>query len=251
VDRLVVVLLPALAVDQLMDVALVIEQTDADHRHAQVAHALEVIAREHAQDPRIDRDRLVEAELGREVGDGAREQSRGVERPPAVAAAQVLEEPAMRLVDAGLHLERRDPPRDVVAVQAAQHRDRVVVDGAPDLRSELAEDRPDLRTPGPPEVLRELAQLSHQLGSFGHTAAAPLRGSRTNRGLYPRRWSQPHSGREKRGERRRSGPTGGGAPRTLPVFGRGQVSVQENGGSPGAPTAVRLFWRWTVLVAFG
>ena len=93
VDRLVAVLLPAVLVDELVDVALVIEQPHADDRHAEVAHALQVVAGEHPEAARVDGQRLVEPELGREVGDGegraaARHGSRpSPRRPPGTPRA--------------------------------------------------------------------------------------------------------------------------------------------------------------------
>jgi hypothetical protein len=168
-DRLVEVLLPAVLVDQLVDVALVVEEPHADHRHAQVAHALQVVAREDAEPPGVDGQRLVEAELGGEVGHRPGQQGAAVARPPAVATLEVLLEAAVGLVDAGLKLLVLHPARDLLAVDALEEGDRVVVDGAPDDRIDLAEDRPDVRLPRPPEVPRQLAQLRDDaVGKFTH-----------------------------------------------------------------------------------
>ena len=57
---------------QLAEVAVAVEEADADDRHAEVAGRLEVVAGEDAEPARVLRQRLAEAELGREVGDGAR-----------------------------------------------------------------------------------------------------------------------------------------------------------------------------------
>ena len=66
----VLFVLPAVVVEALAEVALVVEQADADERDAQVAGALDVVAGEHAEAAGVDRQRLVQAELGREIGDG-------------------------------------------------------------------------------------------------------------------------------------------------------------------------------------
>ena len=62
-------LLPAVDVEVLAEVALAVHQADADERQAEVAGALEMIAGQDAEAAGIDRHALVDAELGREVGD--------------------------------------------------------------------------------------------------------------------------------------------------------------------------------------
>ena len=51
-----------------MEVALRIHEPDADERHAEVAGFLAVVAGEDAEAARIDRQRLMEGELRREIG---------------------------------------------------------------------------------------------------------------------------------------------------------------------------------------
>ena len=80
IDALVALALPPVAVELLVEVALGVQQPDADEGHAEIGTRLEVIAREHAESPRVLRERLGDAELGREVGDQ-------VERGLAVGAA--------------------------------------------------------------------------------------------------------------------------------------------------------------------
>ena len=82
VDAFVAFALPPVAIEFLMEVALGVEQADADQRHTQIGAGLEVIAGEHTQAARVLRQRLGDPELGREVGD---EFERGV----AIAAASV------------------------------------------------------------------------------------------------------------------------------------------------------------------
>ena len=68
----VVVLLMAVGVDRLAEVALAVEQADADERQRHVAGRLHVVAGEDAQAAGVDAERLVEPVLGAEVGDRAR-----------------------------------------------------------------------------------------------------------------------------------------------------------------------------------
>ena len=60
----------AVAGDALAEVALGIEKADADEGQAEVAGLFAVVAGEDAQAAGVDGQRLVEAELGAEVGDG-------------------------------------------------------------------------------------------------------------------------------------------------------------------------------------
>ena len=62
-------LLPAVGVELLAEVALAVEEPDADERHAELAGRLEVVAGQHAEAARVLRQGLGDAELGREVGD--------------------------------------------------------------------------------------------------------------------------------------------------------------------------------------
>ena len=59
------------AVELLAEVAVAVEEADADERHAEVAGRLEVVAGQHAEAARVLRERLGDAELGGEVGDDA------------------------------------------------------------------------------------------------------------------------------------------------------------------------------------
>ena len=84
VDVDVVLVLPAVAVEPLPEVALVVVEPDADERNAEVGGALDVIAGQNAEAARIDRQRLVQPELGGEVRDRPRPQHAGVARAPRV-----------------------------------------------------------------------------------------------------------------------------------------------------------------------
>ena len=64
------------AVEALAEISLAVKQADADQRNVQVRGALDVIAGQHAQAAGIDRQRLVQAELGREISHRTRPQTR-------------------------------------------------------------------------------------------------------------------------------------------------------------------------------
>ena len=65
------VLLVSVGVDRLAEVALAIEQADADERQGHVAGRLHVVAGQDAQPAGVDAQRFVKAVLGAEVGDRA------------------------------------------------------------------------------------------------------------------------------------------------------------------------------------
>ena len=71
VELHVALALPAVGVELLAEVALAVEQADADERDAERRRRLQVVAGEHAEAAGVLRDRLGDAELGREVRDPA------------------------------------------------------------------------------------------------------------------------------------------------------------------------------------
>ena len=52
-----------------VEVAAAVEQADADERHAELGRRLQVVAGEDAEAAAVDRQRLLDPELHREVGD--------------------------------------------------------------------------------------------------------------------------------------------------------------------------------------
>ena len=158
IDVDVVLLLPAVAIEPLPEVALVVVEADADERDAEIRRALDVIAGEDAEAAGIDRQRLVEAELGREVGDRARPQHAGVACAPGVRRVQILLHPAVGVVDAAVQRELRGPLLEFVDRDLLQQRHRIVVERPPQHGIELAEEAGRVRIPAPPQVLRERAE---------------------------------------------------------------------------------------------
>ena len=144
VEDRVGLLLPALAGERLLEVAVPVEQADADDRHAEVAGRLEVVAGEDAEAAGVLRQHGGDAELGREVARSRAGASRaGLALVPAVAgqvarrgrrwaSPQPLEEAA-----------RRRPARSSrAAADGAEEPDRVVAGGLPQLGVDGARRRP-------------------------------------------------------------------------------------------------------------
>jgi hypothetical protein len=94
IDVDVACFLAALRVDRLHEVALPVQEADADERQADVARGLGVIAGEHPEAAGIDRQALVQSEFGAEIGDHV----------PGLDAAKALR--ARRVVA----IERREHP---------------------------------------------------------------------------------------------------------------------------------------------
>ena len=136
VDMAVALVLPALGVDPLLDVALAVEEADADERDAEVGGALQVIPGERAEAARVDGDRLVQRELGREVRDRPRVEhaARRLAPGPGVAADELL------------------------GRQGGEEGDRVVVHLTPEVGIEVTEDADHLGLPCPQEIARQLIQ---------------------------------------------------------------------------------------------
>ena len=86
VDVVVLLVLAAVGVEPLPEVALVVVEADANQRHAEIGRRLDVIAREDAEAARVDRQRLVQAELGGEVRDGPRPEDAARDARPTCAS---------------------------------------------------------------------------------------------------------------------------------------------------------------------
>ena len=69
VDRFVSLFLPSVGVEALAEIALGIEQTDADEGHAEIRRCLEVIAGQNPEAAGVLRERFGDPELRGEVGD--------------------------------------------------------------------------------------------------------------------------------------------------------------------------------------
>ena len=69
IECVVVLGLPALFVESLLEVPAAVEEPHADQGHAEVGRGLEVVAGEDAQAAGVDRQPRLEAELHAEVGD--------------------------------------------------------------------------------------------------------------------------------------------------------------------------------------
>ena len=158
IDVDVVLLLPAVGVEALPEVALVVVQADADERDAEVGRALHVVAGQDPEAARIDRHRLVQSEFRREVRHRARAEDAGMTAAPRVLRPEILLQPAVRLVDATVERQLRHPQLELIARNTVQQLDGIVVARGPEHRIEVAEQADALVVPAPPEIARERRQ---------------------------------------------------------------------------------------------
>jgi hypothetical protein len=155
IDRRIVRDLLAAPVDALMKIAVAVEQPHGHERQVQVARRLAMVAREHAEASRVDREALVPAVLGAEIRDEV-----ALLEPVARhgLCPEVLVE---RRDDAAVLLEETLVGRRVIEdalIHGAQEQPRTRLDLAPELRIELAEELAQGRVPAEPEVLREIVE---------------------------------------------------------------------------------------------
>ena len=158
VDVEVLLLLAHLVVEALPEVALVVVEADADQRDAEVGGRLDVIAGQDAEAARVDRQRLVQPELGGEVGDRPRPQDAGVAFAPGVARPQIFLEASVGVVDAAVQGQLRGALVDGRDRQLLQQRDRIVPETAPQAGIEVAEQAGRVLVPAPPQVAGQAAQ---------------------------------------------------------------------------------------------
>ena len=164
VEGLVGVLLPAIQRDDLVEVALRVEETHSDHRDAQVRRRLAVISGKNPEASGVDGDGVVNAELRAEVDDrptvgvgaGFREPcGLGRELTPKVLESRLIELDELRVVGALGQPGRIGP---------AQQIDRVVATDGPQRRVDSLEELPGAPVPAPGEVHGELAKPLDPLG---------------------------------------------------------------------------------------
>ena len=149
--------LPALAGERLLEVAGVVEQADADQRDAEVAGGLEVVAGQDAEAAGVLREHRGDAELGREVGDPGRRLGAGLAAVPALAAQVGVEVGlggAQAVEEALVGGQLLQP----VGADRAEQAHRVVLGRLPGLGVDLGEDVLRRRVPGPPQVAGEVSQ---------------------------------------------------------------------------------------------
>ena len=151
IETIVGLALVARVVDHLAEVAVPIHQPDGDERQTKVAGGLEVVAGQHAEAARVDRQRLGNREFGAEVGD-ARDVLHLRRAVEVLLQITVTLEDALGVLGQPVRLIRGRPERG----------DRVVGAG-PRLRRERLEQLASARIPRPAQVVGQLLQAADEI----------------------------------------------------------------------------------------
>ena len=125
-----------------------------------------MVTGEHAEPPGIDRKRLVQRELGGEVGDRTLDVGEALVPPRVVGRARRVETGDGLVVELQEPLVLRPLLQDVRRDQA-QHEHRVVRRLAPQRVVEPAEDLARPGVPRPPQIVGELGQTTKTFGYLG------------------------------------------------------------------------------------
>ena len=143
-------------VDRLPEVALPIEQPDRDERESHVARRFGVVAGEDAEAAGIDPERLVEAVLGAEIGNGAVQGVRISALEPVVGAVRHV---GVELAHHGLVFghERWVIQEIRPGHGAGQHRHGIAIAG-PGSGVDPREQHLGPRMPRPVQVVRQASQ---------------------------------------------------------------------------------------------
>ena len=150
-------LLAAAGVDALTEVALAVEQPDADERQRIVRGLLEEVAGERAETAGVDRERHVHGELGAE--EGAR--TRGRQRRIGRRAGEVALERLLRRRQAPAERGLSRHALELLGRDLGELTDRVVRDARPALGIDLREQRGAVLLPGPVVVVGELGERAN------------------------------------------------------------------------------------------
>lgn len=163
----VVLLLPAVAGERLAEVAVPVEQTDADDGDAEVAGGLQVVAGEDPEPARVLGQGGGDPELGGEIGDGGGEPGAVLVALVPPAAVDVVVE-----VGDGDGEAAQEPPVGGELLQAGgghgtEQPDGVTAGGLPALGVDGLEEFAGFRMPRPAQVAREFGERHEGFGEDG------------------------------------------------------------------------------------
>jgi hypothetical protein len=164
IDRWIVRHLLAATVDPLVKVAVAVQQADRDERQGEVTRGLTVIAGEHAQTTRVDREALVPTVLGAKIRNEVAAFETFVRgRPGAEVIVERREDPPVFLDEGGV----RGGVVENALVDGPQELSRATLDLAPQDRVERTEQLPERRIPAEPKILRKVVEPLQWTGNAG------------------------------------------------------------------------------------
>ena len=167
----VALFLPAVGIEPLAEIALAVQQADADHRHPEAAGRFQMVPGQNPETARVLGQRLGDAELGRKVGH--LDQSRAPTVLEPAMDAHVAAEVGVDLAQEGhesVVLGQRFQP---LPGHEREHLDGVVLGEFPQVGVDPAEDVAGPVVPGPSQVERQLLQGGQRLRQPGPDGEAP------------------------------------------------------------------------------
>ncbi len=163
--------LRAVPVNQLPEISLLIEQPDGDHRHAEIARRLELVAGHVAEAAGVDRQRFAQHELHAEIGDAGQRRfrvrllkPRGRQRGAALGLDQV----AHFFADARV----RQQPLEPVPRHRLQDHPRVLRQ-VPERGVQPPPELVGMVVPRPAQVQRQFRQFVEALDLGGQKGMGP------------------------------------------------------------------------------
>ena len=144
--------LPTVLIQALQEVALPVEQADADEGNAQVGCTLDVVSGEHAQAAGINRQRFVQTELRGKIGNRVGPEHPGIHGAPGAVCPQVLLLAAVDIVDAAMQTEFGGAAFDFSHGHLVEQRDGILIQLPPAGGIEVAKQTDRLVVPTPAEI---------------------------------------------------------------------------------------------------
>ncbi len=150
--------LDAVLVDLLFEIAVPIEQSDRDEIQIEIAGRLAMIAGQNAEAAGIIRNRFVETELGREIGDRLLDRAARAGLSVGVFPREIMAEGFVHFLELAQEtLVLRDFDEAGLA-RKLKHPDGIVIGPIPKLGIEMTEKAAGGGFPGPPQIEDHLAQ---------------------------------------------------------------------------------------------
>ncbi len=164
----IALLLPAVAREALAEVAVTVEQADADEGYAQVTGGLEMVSGKDAEPAGVLRQSRRHPELGREVGDGGGEPvALGVLLLVPPGAVQVLPEVGGRLGEPAEELLVPGQLGEAPGGHGTEQTHGVALRRPPGHGVDGLEELTGLGVPGPAQIAREVAERLKGVGEDG------------------------------------------------------------------------------------
>ena len=148
----VLFLLPAVLVQALQEVALPVEQADADEGNAQVGCTLDVVSGEHAQAAGINGQRFVQTKLRGKIGNRAGPEHPGIHGAPGAVCPQIFLLAAIDIVDAAMQTEFGGAAFDFSQGHLVEQRDGILIELPPAGGIEIAKQADAVVVPTPAEI---------------------------------------------------------------------------------------------------